>query len=73
MYWLLAMLNFKCLIKLKISSRANARATLLVMNENENNDKVNGKVFLIVKSGLRFMGSLMHSLIKDMSDKRSYK
>jgi hypothetical protein len=44
----------------------------LIMNENENNDKVNGKVFLIIKSGPGFMGSLMHSLIKDMADKRSY-
>jgi hypothetical protein len=43
-----------------------------IMNENENNDKVNRKVFLIIKSGPGFMGSLMHSLIKDMADKRSY-
>jgi hypothetical protein len=35
------------------------------MTENENIDKVNRKVFLIIKSGLGFMGSLMHSLIKD--------
>jgi hypothetical protein len=38
----------------------------------KNNDKVNGKLFLIIKSGLRFMGSLMHSLIKDMADIGSY-
>jgi hypothetical protein len=44
----------------------------LIMIENENNDKVNGKLFLIIKSGPGFMGSLMHSLIKDMADKRSY-
>jgi hypothetical protein len=44
----------------------------LVMNENENNYKVNGKLFLIIKSGPGFMGSLMHSLIKEMADKRSY-
>jgi hypothetical protein len=44
----------------------------LIMNENENSDKVNIKVFLIIKSGPGFMGSLMHSLIKDMVDKRSY-
>jgi hypothetical protein len=44
----------------------------LIMNENENNRKVNRKVFLIIKSGPGFMGSLMHSLIKDMADKRSY-
>jgi hypothetical protein len=44
----------------------------LIMNENENNDKVNRKVFPIIKSGPGFMGSLMHSLIKDMADKRSY-
>jgi hypothetical protein len=42
------------------------------MNENENNNKVNGKVFLIIKSEPGFMGSLMHSLIKHMVDKRSY-
>jgi hypothetical protein len=42
------------------------------MNKNENRDKVNGKVFLIIKSGPGFMGSLMHSLIKDKADKRSY-
>jgi hypothetical protein len=39
------------------------------MNENENNDKVNRKVFLIIKSGPGFMGSLMHSLTKDMAAK----
>jgi hypothetical protein len=44
----------------------------LIMTENENSDKINGKLFLIIKSGLRFMGSLIHSLIKDMADKRSY-
>jgi hypothetical protein len=44
----------------------------LIMNENENSDKVNRKVFLIIKSGPGFMGSLMHPLIKDMADKRSY-
>jgi hypothetical protein len=42
------------------------------MNENENSDKVNEKLFLIIKSGQGFMGSLMHSLIKDIVDKRSY-
>jgi hypothetical protein len=44
----------------------------LIMNENENNDKVNGNMLLIIKSGPGFMGSLMYSLIKDMADKRSY-
>jgi hypothetical protein len=44
----------------------------LIMNENENNNKLNGKLFLIIKTGPGFMGSLMHSLIKDMVDKRSY-
>jgi hypothetical protein len=44
----------------------------LIMNKNENSVKVNGKVFLIIKSGPGFMGSLMHSLIKDMAHKRSY-
>jgi hypothetical protein len=44
----------------------------LIMNENENSDKVNAKLFLIIKCGPGFMGSLMHSLIKDMADKRSY-
>jgi hypothetical protein len=42
------------------------------MTENENSDKVNRMLFLIIKSGLGFTGSLMHSLIKDMADKRSY-
>jgi hypothetical protein len=37
----------------------------LIMTENENSDKVNGKLFFIIKSGSGFMGSLMHSLIKD--------
>jgi hypothetical protein len=36
----------------------------LIMNENENSDKVNRQVFLIIKSGPGFMGSLMHALIK---------
>jgi hypothetical protein len=40
----------------------------LIMTKNENNDKVNRKVFLVIKSGPGFMGSLMHSLIKDMVD-----
>jgi hypothetical protein len=44
----------------------------LIMTENKNNDKVNGKLFLIIKSGPGFMGSLMHSLIKDMADIGSY-
>jgi hypothetical protein len=42
------------------------------MTRNKNSDKVNGKFFLMIKSGPGFMGSLMHSLIKDMADKRSY-
>jgi hypothetical protein len=42
------------------------------MNENKNSSKVNRKVFLIIKSGPGFMGSLMHSLIKDMADIGSY-
>jgi hypothetical protein len=44
----------------------------LIMNENENSDKVNRKVFLIIKSGSGFMRSLIHSIIKDMAEKRSY-
>jgi hypothetical protein len=44
----------------------------LIMNKIENGDKVNGKLFLIIKSGPGFTGSLIHSLIKDMVDKRSY-
>jgi hypothetical protein len=44
----------------------------LIMTENKNSDKVNRKVFLTVKSGPGFMGSLMHSLIKDMADIGSY-
>jgi hypothetical protein len=44
----------------------------LIITENENTDKVNGKLFRIIKSGPGFMSSLIHSLIKDMADKRSY-
>jgi hypothetical protein len=44
----------------------------LIMTKNKDSDKVNGKLFLIIKSGPGFMGSLMHSLIKDMADKGSY-
>jgi hypothetical protein len=44
----------------------------LIITENKNINKVNGKLFLIIKSGLGFVGSLMHSLIKDMADKGSY-
>jgi hypothetical protein len=40
----------------------------LINTENEKNDKVIGKLFLMIKSGPRFMGSLMHSLIKDMAE-----
>jgi hypothetical protein len=43
----------------------------LIINKNENSNKVNKKVFLIIKSGPGFMGSLMHSLIKAKADKRS--
>jgi hypothetical protein len=35
----------------------------LIITENKNSDKVNGKLFLMIKSGPGFMGSLMHSLI----------
>jgi hypothetical protein len=44
----------------------------LIMTENKYSDIVNGKLFLIIKSGPGFMGSLMHSLIKDMADIGSY-
>jgi hypothetical protein len=44
----------------------------LIMTKNKNNGKVNRKVFLIVKSGPGFKGSLMHSLIKDMANIGSY-
>jgi hypothetical protein len=44
----------------------------LIIIENKNNDKVNRKLFLMIKSGPGFMGSLMHSLIKDMADIGSY-
>jgi hypothetical protein len=40
----------------------------LIITKNKNSGTVNGKLFLIKKSGPRFMGSLMHSLIKDMAD-----
>jgi hypothetical protein len=42
------------------------------MSKNKYSDKVNGKLFLMIKSGPGFMGSLMHSLIKDMADIGSY-
>jgi hypothetical protein len=44
----------------------------LIITKNKNSGKVNRKVFLIIKSGPGFMGSLMHSLIKDMVDIGSY-
>jgi hypothetical protein len=44
----------------------------LIMTKNKNSDKVNGKLFHIIKSGPGFMGSPMHSLIKDMADIGSY-
>jgi hypothetical protein len=44
----------------------------LIMTKNKDSDKVNGKLFLIIKCGPGFMGSLMHSLIKDMADIGSY-
>jgi hypothetical protein len=44
----------------------------LISTKNENNDKVVGKLFLMIKSGPGFMGSLMHSLIKDMTETGSY-
>jgi hypothetical protein len=44
----------------------------LIMTENKNSDKVNGKLFLIIKSEPGFMGSLMHSFIKYMADIGSY-
>jgi hypothetical protein len=44
----------------------------LIITESKNNAKVNGKLFLIIKSGPGFMGALMHSLIKDMVDIGSY-
>jgi hypothetical protein len=44
----------------------------LIITENKNSDKVNEKLFLMIKSGSGFMGLLMHSLIKDMADIGSY-
>jgi hypothetical protein len=44
----------------------------LIMSKNKDSDKVNRKLFLIIKSGSGFMGSLMHSLIKYMADIGSY-
>jgi hypothetical protein len=44
----------------------------LIITENKNSDKVDGKLFLIIKTGPGFMGSLVHSLIKDMADIGSY-
>jgi hypothetical protein len=44
----------------------------LISTKTENNDKVVGKLFLMIESGPGFMGSLMHSLIKDTKETRSY-
>jgi hypothetical protein len=44
----------------------------LISTKNENNDKVVGKLFLMIKNGPGFMGSLMPSLIKDMAEIGSY-
>jgi hypothetical protein len=44
----------------------------LIITENKSSGKVNRKVFLIIKSGPGFMGSPMHSLIKDMAEIGSY-
>jgi hypothetical protein len=44
----------------------------LIITKNKNSHKVNGKLFLMIKSGPGFTGSLMHSLIKDMADIGSY-
>jgi hypothetical protein len=44
----------------------------LIITENKNSDKVSGKLFLLIKNGPGFIGSLMHSLIKDMADIGSY-
>jgi hypothetical protein len=44
----------------------------LIITENKNSGKVNGKLPLTIKSGIGFMGSLMHSVINDMADIESY-
>jgi hypothetical protein len=44
----------------------------LICTKNKNNDKAVGKLFLMIKSGPGFMGSLMHSLIKDTAETGSY-
>jgi hypothetical protein len=44
----------------------------LTITKNKNSNKVNGKLFLIIKNRSGFMGSLMHSLIKDIADIGSY-
>jgi hypothetical protein len=44
----------------------------LIISESKNIGKVNGEFFLIIKSGLGFMGSLIHSLMKYMVDIGSY-
>jgi hypothetical protein len=44
----------------------------LIITENKNSDKVNGKLFIMIKNGSGFTGSLMHSLIKDVADIGSY-
>jgi hypothetical protein len=44
----------------------------LIITENKNSDKVKGKLFLMIKTGPGFTGSLMHCFIKDMADIGSY-
>jgi hypothetical protein len=51
-----------------VVNKSNFVFSNLISNENENNDKVVGKLFLMIKSEPGFMGSLMYSLIKDMAE-----
>jgi hypothetical protein len=44
----------------------------LIITENKNSEKMNEKLFIMIKSGPGFTGSLTHPLIKDMADIGSY-
>jgi hypothetical protein len=70
------MVNIKYIVVVVWFVKCNKRNVFvfskLIITENKDSDKVNRKLFLIIKSGPGFMGSLIHSLIKDMADIGSY-
>jgi hypothetical protein len=70
------MVNIKYIVVVVWFVKCNKRNVFvfskLIITENKDSDKVNRKLFLMIKSGPGFMGSLIHSLIKDMADIGSY-